>query len=301
MTDNEYYKKYIGIFKKAEHEKQAVSINSLNQAQEENKESTSYAEKINSDESSQTYKYTLQKSAEWSQISKQKYNAIVNIGLSENVKYDDIINSKVNPSKEEMSSGIYVNQGMKIKSYIMEVLRNYNMMMNHENIVDMPLNFKEILTAQTKIDIKSLHTAMPQFTNEFLLLDAKYKYALKPVNYANFLLEHLASIMITINEKSLTKYKLMARMLITHFTNNIIKQERLYGKAESVFSKKQRESIKEDNLTDDGGSGNSDYQTDQSVEEFSDVDKDVDYQAEDIQSFANAYDVENAGDVWDID
>jgi hypothetical protein len=300
-TDDEYYKKYIDVFKKAENEKQAVSINSLNQAQEENKESTTYAENIKYDKSSQTYKYTLQKSAEWSQISKQKYNAIVNIGLSENIKYDDIVNSKVNPSKEEMPPGIYVNQGMKIKSYIMEVLRNYNMMMKHDNNVDIYNNLKEILTAQTKIDIKSLQKSMPQFKNEFLLLDDKYKYSLKPVNYANFLLEYLASIFITINEKSLTKYKLMANMLITYFTNNIIKQERLYGKAESVFSKKQKESIKEDNLTDDGASGNSDYQNDQSADEFSDVDKDVDYQAEDIQSFANAYDVENAGDVWDID
>jgi len=145
---------------------------------------------------------------------------------------------------------------------------------------------------------------MPQFTYEFLKLDTKYKYSLPPINYANFLLEYLAGLFVTIDDKSSTKYKTMAKLLITYFTSSIMKQERLYGKAESVFSKKQRDNNQdEDDVTvsELSGEGFGNYKTDQSAAEFSDLDKEVDYNADEIQSFGDAYDVEDAKDVWDID
>jgi len=300
-TEDAYYKKHISKFKKIEREKQALSLQSLKQAHEENDESRKYASTVVLNKTA-NYKFTQQKIAEWSQLAGVKYNILANIGLTEGVAMEDIQSSRINPSKTELSPGAYMTQSIKIKNYILQILRDYNMLMNHENIVGLPLYLKEILTAQKKVDIKGLHKSMPQVTDAFMVLDNKYKYTLKPKLYANFLLEYLAGIMVEIDQVSTKQYKLMAKMLIQHFTKNIMTQDVLFSKAESIFSKKNKGvTEQEDNLTDEAVSGDeyAGYRTDESIGEFSD-DKTEHYKNE-ITNFADAYDVENAADVWDID
>jgi hypothetical protein len=300
-TYDAYYNKYIGKFQKTELEKQVLSIKSLDQAQDENIKSDRFATNL---ETGRTvpYKITLQKIAEWSQLAGVKYNIITNIGLTEGVKIEDIRLGRANPSKVEMSAGAYMTQSIKLKNYILQIVREYNMIMNHENIVDLPLYLKDIITAQKKVNIKDLHKSMPQFGTEFVALDTKYKYSIDAKSYANFLLEYLASMMVRIDSDSSKNYKLMAKMLIQHFTKNIMQKDVLFSKAESVFNKKSKNIVDdEDNLTDNAISGDeyTGYKTDESAAEFSD-DKNVHYKNE-IVNFADAYDVEDAAGVWDID
>lgn len=299
-TADAYYTKYIGKFKQIEREKQALAIQSLKQALDENNASNTYTKSIDF-KTTTSYKSTMQKIAEWSQLAGVKYNIIANIGLNEGVKMADIKASRVNPSKNDLSSGAYMTQAIKIKSYILQILRDYSMLMNHENIVGLPLYLKEILAAQSKVQIKDLHKSMPQVTDEFIKLDEKYRYTLPHKSYANFLLEYLAGLMVSINNDSAKQYKLMAKMLITNFTKNILKQDNLFSKAESIFSKKKAIIDAEDNLTDEAVSGDeyTGYKTDESIGEFSE-DKTIDYKPE-IANFADAYDVENAAAIWDLD
>lgn len=298
-----YYNKYVDIFKKIEREKLSITIDSLDQATEENKHSKEFVKKIVIDQKVE-YKYTLHKVAEWSQIAKKPYNVIVNIGLSENIKYIDILNANANPSKLDLSNDAYVSQSLKLKNYIRSTLRDYNMLMNHEQIAELPLYLKNILNTQKKKDLSKMTKQMPQFINEFTELDNKYKYKLNPKNYANFLIEYLANIFVTLYEKTSSDYKLASNMFIKHYTDLIIEQERLHSKAEYVVNKKQKDDVKEeDNVSSDNVSGD-DYlnrQTDVSEPEFSLSEKDEDYKADDIDDFSDAYDVENAADIWDIE
>jgi hypothetical protein len=297
-TVDAYYNKYIDKFKKIELEKQVLSIKSLNQAQYENIESDKFAANLKPGKPI-LYKTTLQKIAKWSQLADIKYNIITNIGLTEGVKIKDIQSGQINPSKTELSDGAYTTQSIKLKNYILHIIRDYNMIMNHENIVGLPLYLKEIITLQKKVNTTDLHKAMPQFGSEFNKLDTTYKYSIDIKSYANFLLEYLASIMVRIDSDSSKNYKLMSKMLIQHFTKNIIQKDALFSKADSFFSKKPK-SVADDNLTDDAISGDeyTGYKTDESIGEFSD-DKTEHYKNE-IVNFADAYDVENAADVWDI-
>jgi hypothetical protein len=296
-----YYNKYITIYKKVEREQQFLAISSLQKAYDEIQESRKLAtNKIV--KPVLEYKLSLQKIAEWSQVSDVKYNTLVNIGLSEGVKYEDILNNKINPSQSGNTLPNYNIQILKLKNYILQILRSYNTLMNHENIVDIILELKEILLAQKKIDIKNIHKNMPQFNEEFINIDTKYKYILSPDKYANFLLEYLASIIVDISKKSNEKYKVMAKLLVNYFTKNILKQEKSFSKAESIFSKATSNIIDiENDLSDESelsGDGYSGYQTDKSIPEFSDDDKNVSYKNE-IGDLSDAFDVENVNDIWD--
>ena len=111
------------------------------------------------------------------------------------------------------------------------------MLLNYENIVDIPLEIKEILEIQKKIDIGKIATSMPHFTDDFIKQDILYRYTLTPQNYANFLLEYLANVIVRISKESTEQYKTMAKLLVKYFTANIIMQERLFSRAEAVFLK----------------------------------------------------------------
>jgi hypothetical protein len=300
-----YYNKYIGGFKKVEHEKQSQSIMSLQLANDDIEKSKKIA--MNQTKTIiPEYKFTLQKIAEWSQVANVKYNILVNIGLSEGFKYDDIKKARINPSKkdENTTHNIYQTHALKLKNYILQILRLYNMIMNHENNINLPSELKEILTLQKKVTLANLDKSMPQFIGEFIKLDDKYRYTLSSCNYVNFLMEYLAKIIVDISKKSSDKYKTMSTMLVKYFTKLITSQEKTFSKAESVFAKRQMDITTAENDSADEGLVSGDeyagYQTDISRDEFSDLDKVETYKNE-IGNLDDAFDVENVDDIWDND
>ncbi len=296
-SDDAYYNKYIASFKKVEREKQSIAIASLKQAQES-------LDTENLKPAPVDYKFSLQKTAEWSQLADVKYNILSNLGLSEGHKFEDIEKARINPIKqlEDLqpgdANGYYKTQAMKIKGYLLHILRDYNMLINYENVVDIPLEIKEILEIQKKIELSNLQKNMPQFKGEFMELDDKYKYALTPQNYANFLLEYLASMIIHISRDSADKYKPMAKMLVKYFTSNIIMQEKLFSKAESIYAKMAEDITKAESDSEDevGVSG------DEYAGQKTDTDDGDDENA--VETYENeidydGMDVENADDIWE--
>jgi hypothetical protein len=279
----EYYDKYSAIFNKIQLEKQRVSIDSLKNIQNENDKKYKY-------DGDDKYEYTLKKTAEWSKLLDVKYNLIVNIGLFEGNKYTDIETSKINPSKDKKNLSRYI----KLKGYIHEVLREYNIILNHEKLVDMQLVFKQFLEEQKKIELNNIKEQMPAF--DFIKLDEKYIYALDKENYTNFLQEYLSNIIITLFNVN-NNYKTLGQSLARYFTKNILDKEKIISKPEPIIASADITTIEEGSEDEVGVSGDewAGHATEKSDGEF---------EAEEVETYENeidneGYDVENANDVWD--
>ena len=214
-SDVAYYNKYVAGFRKIQLEQQQITIKSLQYMRE--------GKLYKSPPVVDKFTYTLKKTSEWSTISGIKYNIIVNIGLSEGIKYPEIEQAKNDPSKDEYS---YKTRGMKLKGYIYNTLRDYMLFINHASVVDLPLQLKEIISSQKRTDFSD----MPMFA-DFQKLDESFKYSLSPNDYCNFLQEYLANIMCSINAFP------PGKMLVSLFTQSIISKELLLSKARPVFYK----------------------------------------------------------------
>lgn len=279
----DYYEKYKAGFQKVQREKLSLAIRSLEKIADENKS------EFKSQESAKDYKFSLKQTAEWSQISGVKYNLIVNIGLYEKLKFVDLENANINPSKTSEPS---LTRAMRFKNYIHIILRDYTMLMNHENVVDMPLELKEIFDAQKKIDIGKLQESMPKF-DEFAELDREHS-KLSIENYVNFLQEYLAGIIVRIHNESTEKYKTLASALVKYFTNLVIQGEKFISKPEPVFAKLAITTL-EDNSEDEVGVSGDDW--DGRQQEVSEAEQDVETYENEISH--EAFDVENADDIWE--
>ena len=284
----EYYDKYKDKFKAVQRNNQALAIQNL-----DNITSERTADKKVQKKQAPAYQYSLKKTAEWSQLTDVKYNVLINIGLFEKIKYTDIENAIVNPSKSYEPS---ITRAMRFKNHIYNFLREYNLILHHDLVVDMPYELKEILEAQKKIEIVNLSESLPHF-DDFNKLDLEYS-TLTVDNYINFLQEYLASCLISLINDSAVKYKTMAKSLAMYFTNDIVNREKFVSKPEPVFAKQSITELENNSDDEIGVSGD---EWDARLKEGTDVSgSDI----EETETYENdisndAFDVENVDDIWE--
>ena len=259
----EYYNKYLPVFHNIQKEKIKISVESL-------KQKLPALVKTESLDWKPTLKYT----SELSQLSGVSYNIIINIGLTENVKWLEIEQSKINPSKAPYS---FKARSLKFKSHILNLVRMFNMIKNHRNIVELPKDLKEVFG---KTDLDALYAKVT--VADFVDQEDKYRYALQPEHYCNFLQEFLAKFIIDICVGDIGK-KLMECIM-----NQIIDTERKFSKADPFYFKPDVTSA--ENAT-----------TSESEKDANDVEIASDSgEEEQADGFNNeGYDVEKADEVWE--
>ena len=128
---------------------------------------------------------------------------------------------------------------------------------------------------------ESLEKYSQKNLDDFVNIDNKYKFSINDENYCNFLLEHLAGIMLKLADMELVKF----------LTNKILDREKLLSKPKPFFYKEEitaMESASED----------------ESIMSVEDIDRESlnlsdDEETKDINF--DGYDVENADDVWEKD
>ena len=131
-----------------------------------------------------------------------------------------------------------------------------------------------------------------------LKLNDQYKYSLQHADYANFLQEYLADIMLRISKDSDKKYEDLAKLLVKYFTSSIITNEKMLSRPEPVFAKVDITELEEGSEDELGVSGDdwagkqSDHSEHDSAEE-----KEVETYENDINN--EGFDVENADDIWE--
>ena len=281
----EYYDKFSDKFAEIEKEKNNLMIKKIKEHQKVN---TVIKQETN------TYDNTLKSIAEFSQLTGINYNLTINIGMTEGYKYDEIAQSKVNPIKElaVVDPQIYKTHALKIRNYIIQILRLYNTFINHENI-EVSLEFKEILAEQRKIELKNISENMPKFN--FIELDNKYKNISSEL-YANFLLNYLCDIFVRISKETKDKYKTSGKLLIKYFIDLLVTQEKMFSKPEPIIRDISITKLESDSEDENGVSGDEFHSdTEKSAEEFEDD------QIEEVdETFDNeGYDVENSDDTWE--
>jgi hypothetical protein len=260
----EYYAKYLPVFHNIQKEKVKISIESLKQ------KPPAAVKTISLD-----WKPSLKYTSELSQLSGVNYNIIINIGLTENVKWPEIEQSKINPSKLPYS---FKARSLKFKSHILNLVRMFNMIKNHRNIVELPGDLKEVFG---KTDLDALYAKVT--VADFVDQEDKYRYALQPEHYCNFLQEFLAKFIIDICVGDVKK-KLMECIM-----NQIIDIERKFSKADPFFFKPDVTSV--ENAT-----------SSESEKDANDAPADSSDDEEAADGFNNdGYDVEKADEVWEGD
>ena len=301
--DKNYYNKYVDRFKKVEGKNQGLIVSKLKQANSEQSHASNSTQskdqksKRNNSLTSvnDNYTFSMKNLAEWSKLSNIKYSLLLNIGLTEEYKWDDIEKSGVQPHNivllsekkftnetpsdtikitpvvnpiekddpnvphnfEEIIAdinlmdelniktkyfpnsirfpvGLYKTQALKLKAYILQIIRLYNTVLNYEDVANLSQELKDIITLQKNINSTDIKKYMPNITDEFHKLDQEYKYKLTSKNYSNFLSESLAGIFIKLHNIN-KSYLQLATGLIKYFETLIMKQERLFSRPEPVI------------------------------------------------------------------
>jgi hypothetical protein len=128
-----------------------------------------------------------------------KYNILVNLGLSEGRKFENIEKEKENPHiNSSKSEDIVRNQ--YLRDYCLWVLRMYYIMRNYNIVYNIPRELKEIIDKHRSTNLGKIKDELPDIYEDF---NEKYTYyfrKLVPKILANFLLNYLCSILVNIME-----------------------------------------------------------------------------------------------------
>lgn len=265
--------------------------------------------------------YSLRNVAKWVQVSGAPYNVLSNIGLTDGEEFADIVAGRLDPktTNVEPDIPIFSTQAMAVKGYVTMVLREYNMLRNYKNVPTLPPKLQSMLDKAQRDELPTdkLDKLMVKINN-FSALDQLRMYSLSPRDYANFLLEYLAEILVGIGsgaagpfgvgtpEKSAKSnaYDPIAPLraaLVKHFTDDIIRQEKNHGVPISLYLLFTKEESRfgtassPPTIGPDGVPLTGEL-SDVAAEDMNEIDND-----DTIAKFSDAYDVEDAGAIWDLD
>ncbi len=223
------------------------------------------------------YKYNLKNISDVSTLLGIKYNLIINLGLYEGHKKFELMESKINPSKDNILLEV---RATKLRSYINDILRNYNCIKNYNNSEITNYKIKELFTSYSKtgnilkqyrpFEKNDLHD-YPDFGKQFYEQNIlEFKGIGNKELYCNFLLNFICKIVIDLyNWKTLNVFaKMLAKFLIT----DIIDKELMLCKPEFVYIKNdndesESESNEGSNEGSEGNEGNEGSDESESEEE----------------------------------
>ncbi len=213
-------------------------------------------------------------------LSGIKYNVIINIGLSEGLKYANIETGVLNPSNIKDTD--FMTQSLKLKNYLIEIIK-FQTIINNKYITSLPESLQLLIDQELKIKLKSgikedIYNVVkyPDINISSLLEKTvtNYKY------YSNELLEELCDILITNFNVNRTINK--------WFIDNILHQEYLFSNPGTFIDKQNTQEFKQESYQE-GYDDNDPAEVEETAgENF-------------IEDFAENFDVEKVEDIWDVD
>ena len=155
-----------------------------------------------------------------------KYNILINLGLSEGRKFENIEKEKENPHiNSTVEEDILRNQ--YLRDYCLWVLRSYYLMKNYNILHNVTYALKEIIESNRAAGLENIHEALPEIYDEF---NEKYMYyhrALKPKLLSNFLLNFLCESLNKIMEHmSNTKLAKLGKDFVKYGVDSIVQSEK---------------------------------------------------------------------------
>ena len=220
--DQTYYKKYSAKYQEIVADQKTINANSIKDF------------KI----MSRTYELDSNVYPEWqisnasalqlSRVTQVKYNMLINLGLSEGRKYENIEKEKENPNINSTDSDDILRV-QYLRDYCLWVVRTYYTFKNYTEAVSVPAALKEIIDAQrnTNKDLTGLKKTLPDLYGNFNELYAYYFQVLNKKTLANFLLSYLCDFMNKILDSSNnTPYADVGKSFVQYLLKSIIQSEK---------------------------------------------------------------------------
>jgi hypothetical protein len=135
------------------------------------------------------------------ELTKFKYNVLINIGLSEGLPFarleEEKENRHVNISPEDA-----VPRNAYLLGYIMMMFKYIYTIKSHEHVFEMPGIIAPLFAKQKAIGLKGLSKAIPEIYDNFN--EKAYQYSTNPVLLSNYMIDFLAKSLLDFN-KALAK------------------------------------------------------------------------------------------------
>ena len=153
--DKTYYNKYVDKFKKVEGKNQGLILSKLKHSKDHSKDHSKNTKRNNSLTSvNDAYIFSMKNLAEWSKLSNVKYSLLLNIGLTEEYRWEDMEKSGVQPHNivllsEKKFSGQSPSDTIKITPVSNPI---------EKNDPNVPHNFEEIITDINLMDELNIKT-----------------------------------------------------------------------------------------------------------------------------------------------
>jgi hypothetical protein len=215
-SDKGYYDKYIKIYEKTQAEKIELEKNDIKALSNIN------VEKVVK-KSFPSWKINNASILELSRAFKIKYNIIINLGLSNGIKYKLIELEKINPSSSVTPSQSII-RNIYLHGYYLLVVRMYYLIKNYEVIIHIPFDIKELMS---KNKVRDLHKKLSDLDSNTLLQYDYYITHESTLNISNFLLYSISNTLLTIYANMKKAQINVANELVMLIINSIIKAEKM--------------------------------------------------------------------------
>ena len=216
MTDKCYYDKYIKIYEKIQAEKIELEKNNIKEL------SDTKVEKVVK-KSFPVWKINNSSILELSRTFKIKYNILINLGLSNGIKYKLIEDEKINPSSFVTPAQSTI-RNVYLYGYYLSVVRMYYLIKNYEVITNIPFDIKELMS---KNKVRELNKKLPDLDSDILLQYDYYITHESTSNISNFLLYSISNILLNIYTNMKKAQINIATELVMLIINSIINAEKI--------------------------------------------------------------------------
>lgn len=165
---------------------------------------------------------------ELSRTFKIKYNILINLGLSVNIKYKLIETDKINPSNSVTDDQSLIRNTC-LFGYYLNIVRKYYSIKNYDILAFVPFDLKNIMQ---KNKISNLKQKLPELDNNIIDQYHYYKENESRITLSNYLLSNITNTLLTAY-KNMKKIQMdNAQELIMYMINSIIKSEKSLSEPE---------------------------------------------------------------------
>jgi hypothetical protein len=277
--NTQYYNKYVSVYYKEQTKVIELSKNDLDDI---NKKIIVKHDKTKFP----AWKVNNASILELSRTFKIKYNILINLGLSTNIKYKLIETEKINPSSSVNNEQLLI-RNVYLFGYYLNVVRKYYLIKHYDTISFIPFDLKNIMS---KNKTRDLNKKLPDVDKNTILQYNYYKEHESRVNLANFLLHSISRTLLTMykNMKN-AQMDSIAHDLIMYMIDSLIKSEKALS--EPDVSKFVIQSFKADGVNSfdalDVGDDDDNYGNVSDVESVGDINDMVDEDPDDQFSTGN--------------
>jgi len=264
-----YYAKYFYIFEKQITAQNLIIKARMNELEKRKIEDSIY-KKVEDEKFDKIFQLNEARILNWSRIVKIPFNVLINLGLSEGIKFEKIERGEVNPRKDEnMLTYDIKTRTLKLDGYYNNIIYQYYLIKGSTSSYDLPTQINELIDKLPSS--KGLQTSMkeiydPMYHSRFIYF---FHVCSNPDDLNKIILNKISETLLQIiSSLEKTKFATFGENLVKYFTKEIITKEKLFSKPDPFKYKIDKRSELGDDYASDSSNIESDTADFVSSEEF---------------------------------